>query len=347
MKMQKVTVAIALCNNENYIERCMQSVLNQTYDNTEIIIVDDGSNDCSLEKCEKYTILHNVTVIAKENGGLSSARQTALEKATGDYICFIDADDYIKKTYIENLAEKIIAENADICVCSTEFVDESNNIIPIGVMVYKTSNAVCNLKNANLSEQFNTVNSRFLLSDSWNKMYKTEFLKKSEVRFELPKGFNGTDLVFNHKLYLHRPIYCSIGSAEYIHVIYAKSATHRKRKNLQDGSMCIIDQLIDECKITNNKDVIEKVLPTVYMRLMRKSFQDVYCELNNDKKKLKKEFFEMKRTHREYLKSSHLKVKCFNIKSKALIGFAFALMYCPVLLKPYLYIRMKYSGSDA
>lgn len=347
LKTQRVTIAIALCNNENYIERCMQSVSDQTYSDTEIIIVDDGSKDGSLKKCEKYRETDNVLIIAKENGGLSSARQAALEKSTGEYICFIDADDYLKKTYVEKLMEKITNANADICVCSTEFVDESGNIIPTGTAAYKTSNTICDLKNSNLGEYFETASAAFLLSDSWNKMYKTEFLRKGGVRFELPKGFNGTDLAFNHKLYLHRPVYCSVDSAEYVHVIYSKSATHRKRKKLQEGSMCIVTQLMHESEITNNGEFAENVLPSIYVRLMRKSFQDVFCETVGNKKELNEELKLMLKKHKEFVSESGLNIKCRKIGSLQLRVFAAALMHFNVLLKPYLFLRMKYSGSDA
>lgn len=348
MTLGKVTVAVALCNNAEYVKRCIDSVIAQTYKDIEIIIVDDGSKDDSVKICGEYTGLNGISLIVKENGGLSSARQRALEAATGDYICFIDADDYLEKTYVEHLLRKLVSEAADVCICSTLFLDsDGNKLVKESAAYHSAERASCNIGNDDLNQYFDKYCAEYLLSDSWNKMYRMEFLRKSKVNFELPKGFNGTDLVFNYKLLLHKPQYCSIGSAEYNHIIYSKSATHRKKKRLQEGSMCITDQLINECNITNNQNIIEKILPSVYMRLMRKSFQDVYYELNTDKKELNKEFSVMVKKHREYLKRSHLKVNCFKIKSKALLVFAFALMYAPVLLKPYLYLRMKYSGSEA
>lgn len=347
MTLGKVTVAVALCNNAKYVKRCIDSVIAQTYKNIEIIIVDDGSKDDSVKICEKYTALNGISLIAKENGGLSSARQRALEAATGEYICFIDADDYLEKTYVEHLLRKLVSESADISVCSTVFLDSDGNELIKESEAYRSKDQVTDISKDDLSRHFDKVCTEYFLSDSWNKMYRTDFLRVSKVKFELPKGFNGTDLAFNYKLFLHRPKYCSIESAEYKHVIYSKSATHRKKKRLQEGSMYITDQLIKECYITNNQDIIENVLPSVYMRLMRKSFQDVYYELNNNRKELNKEFSVMVKKQREYLKINHLKVNCFKINSKALSGFAFVLMYAPVLLKPYLYLRMKYSGSEA
>lgn len=348
MSLGKVTVAVALCNNEKYVKRCIDSLIAQSYKDIEIIIVDDGSTDGSVKMCREYTALKGVTLIAKENGGLSSARQCALEAATGDYICFIDADDYLEKTYVEHLLKKLASQAADVCVCSTAFFDSDGEKILKPTKAYRSAESPCrNIEDGDLKRCFDRLCIQYFLSDSWNKMYRTEFLRKSRVKFELPKGFNGTDLVFNYKLLLHKPKYCSIDSAEYVHIIYSKSATHRKNKRLQEGSMCITDQLINECKATNNTEIAEKVLPTVYMRLMRKSFQDVYYELKDNRKELNKEFSAMVQKHREYLKSSNLKISCLRIKPLALFGFSFVLMYCPALLRSYLYVRMRYSGSDA
>ena len=92
----EISVIIAVYNVEDYIKRCLESIVNQTYNNMQIIIVDDGSTDKSSEICDEYALIdQRIEVIHKENGGLSSARNAGIERAKGDYLIFVDSDDYV------------------------------------------------------------------------------------------------------------------------------------------------------------------------------------------------------------------------------------------------------------
>ena len=102
--MKLVSVVIPVYNVEKYVEKCLDSVINQTYQNLEIIIVNDGSTDNSLSVCQKKKLSDSrIKLINKENGGLSSARNAGIECAQGEFICFIDSDDWIELDYIEVL----------------------------------------------------------------------------------------------------------------------------------------------------------------------------------------------------------------------------------------------------
>lgn len=102
MKNYKISVIIPVYNVEKYLKRCLDSVINQAYKNLEIILVDDGSSDGSSDICDKYAKKDNrITVFHKENAGVSSARNIGLENCSGDYISFIDADDWIEKGFYE------------------------------------------------------------------------------------------------------------------------------------------------------------------------------------------------------------------------------------------------------
>lgn len=99
-----VSVIVPVYNSESYLERCVKSLLAQTYSNLEIILVDDGSKDASFQMCSRYSEEdHRVKAFHKENGGSSSARNLGIEKATGDYVAFCDSDDYVEDTMYENL----------------------------------------------------------------------------------------------------------------------------------------------------------------------------------------------------------------------------------------------------
>ena len=104
MKEPKISIIIPVYNVEKYLKRCIKSVLNQDYKNLEIYLVDDGSTDNSGNLCDYYAEIDNrIKVIHKINGGLSSARNAALEKVSGKYLTFIDSDDYVAKNYISIL----------------------------------------------------------------------------------------------------------------------------------------------------------------------------------------------------------------------------------------------------
>ena len=97
-----VTIVIASYNNSKYIARCLDTVVHQTYNNLEIIIIDDGSTDNTKVICQRFMIDRRVHFLEKQNGGLSSSRQLGLEQANGVYISFIDADDYLTPRYVED-----------------------------------------------------------------------------------------------------------------------------------------------------------------------------------------------------------------------------------------------------
>lgn len=113
----RVSIVVPVYNVESYIENCIQSIRQQSYKNLEIILVNDGSSDRSQLICERYCKLDNrVTVINKQNGGLSSARNAGLDIATGDYIAFIDGDDWIDHDYIGSMVDVLENTKSDISV---------------------------------------------------------------------------------------------------------------------------------------------------------------------------------------------------------------------------------------
>ena len=125
-----ISIVLPIYNVENYIEKCMESVLNQTYKNIEIILVDDGSPDNCPIICDQYVKEDNrVKVVHKENGGLSDARNAGIKVANGDYITFIDSDDYVDKDYVEFLYNTIEETDADIAIGGHRVIYDSGKII--------------------------------------------------------------------------------------------------------------------------------------------------------------------------------------------------------------------------
>ena len=127
--MEKVTVVVPVYNAEKYLTECLESIQRQTYSNIEIILVDDGSKDSSPALCDAFQKKDNrIKVVHKMNEGAGKSRNKGIEMATGDYILFVDSDDYIKSDMYQILYENIIKAKADISICDVLMVKENANI---------------------------------------------------------------------------------------------------------------------------------------------------------------------------------------------------------------------------
>lgn len=173
----KISVCIVIYNIEEYLERAILSAINQTYHNLEIILIDDGSTDNCPEICDKYATIDNrIKVVHKENGGVASARNRAIEEATGDYFTFLDGDDYIEPTMYEHMLASLIAEDADMSICRYRQVD-SEGVICDG----ETGDAYI-FDGYELLETFLREDIKYTIQNApWNKLYKRSLI--GDLRF--------------------------------------------------------------------------------------------------------------------------------------------------------------------
>lgn len=339
-KKSLVTIAIALYNNGKYVQRCINSVLNQTYQDLEVIVVNDGSTDDSIEKCKKFYFDKRLTIITQENSGLSVVRQRALDAAKGKYIMFIDADDYLDAECIEKLLSQIETTKSDICVCSTKFIDEDGVELSEYTKQFtykKSQERIVKTENTLQTEYTNYID-QFIMSDSWNKIYRLSFIRREDLSFCLTKGRNGSDTAFNHKILIHSPIITGINYIGYYHVIYKKSAVHRKQKRLQEAFFEIEMQLIAEakkCKVNN----LMQQLSDVYIGMMLTAFQDVYDEEVTSSQNQKEEIEKLVSNHREFVKENKIKIHPFSYTHNTKKIFAFLLKYFPTMLLLFLKFR--------
>lgn len=122
-----ISVIVPVYNVEKYLDKCVDSIVNQTYKNLEIILVDDGSPDNCPKMCDDWARKDKrIRVIHKKNGGVSSARNLGINNANGECIGFVDSDDWIEKKYIQKLYETLIQEGADIALCGCNRVTGTN-----------------------------------------------------------------------------------------------------------------------------------------------------------------------------------------------------------------------------
>ncbi|GAA5819322.1 MAG: Pseudogene of glycosyltransferase [Methanobrevibacter sp. CfCl-M3] len=180
----KVSVVIPVYNTNNiYLEKCLDSVINQTLKDIEIIIINDGSTDDSLKILEKYADIDcRIKIISKINEGLGAARKTGLDNANGEYIYFVDSDDWIFEDALFKLYENAVSNNSDIVILDIYEYDENNKkLSKNGDEIYNVSKYID--KNVDFNNYSFTINEikPFLLNrgfGAWYKFYKHSFLKK-------------------------------------------------------------------------------------------------------------------------------------------------------------------------
>ncbi len=194
-----VTLVIPVYNIEKYISQCIESVIKQTYRNLQIIVVDDGSKDSSAGIILAYQETDNrIIYLKKENGGLSDARNYAYPYIQGDYVIFVDGDDYLEYNAVELLIESAMHNNADIVECA----------------YYQDFSSYKKLKSVSKYEGNDFL--AFGCYAVWNKMYSANLLKKSGVLFL--KGINYEDINFNAKIlpYVKSKTYIDVPLYNYV-----------------------------------------------------------------------------------------------------------------------------------
>lgn len=193
MDDELISVIIPVYNAEKYIRKCIESVLNQTYRNLEIILIDDGSTDNSYSVCQEYNNNSSVKIIHKENEGVSKARNYGIDISNGKYLIFIDADDYISCDMIEKLYKNIKENNADISMCNIIRINEKGQYIDkFNKNIDKKEKKVEILSRDEFIS--NILDYRCYFTYATNKLIKKEVLKK--VRFNEEIHYNEDGVFF-------------------------------------------------------------------------------------------------------------------------------------------------------
>ncbi len=182
-----VSVIVPIYNVDKYLARCIDSILLQTYQNLEIILVNDGSPDKCGEICDAYAQKDNrIVVIHKVNGGLSSARNAGIEKATGNFIAFVDSDDWVDKEYIGKLRDALIENTADMAAC---LFCRTKSEKPQRQFFSK------NIEIITENKFFGVLSEKSYAGYACNKLFKRDIIINNYLRFD-EKIFNGEDFPF-------------------------------------------------------------------------------------------------------------------------------------------------------
>ena len=188
-----LTVVIPIYNVEKYLKRCIESVLSQTWNNYDILLIDDGSTDSSPQICDDYVKTYDfISVIHKENGGLSQARNTGISHAKGEYVYFPDSDDWLEPQTFTELAEVLESQEFDIVSFNREFVKgEEDIIIPKSkvIQVFSGRDAFVQM-----------LKHSYITGFANDKIYKKSLFIDNNILF--PEGKYYEDLGTNYKLFL-------------------------------------------------------------------------------------------------------------------------------------------------
>lgn len=193
MENELLSIIVPVYNAEEFLDRCIESILSQTYKSLDIIVVDDGSSDDSGKICDEYAEKDmRVRVIHKQNGGVSSARNIGIEAARGEYICFVDSDDYLERDYLEVLLEtKRKYPDFDNIWCGFYTVRDYYKNKKETVVAEKDKN----YSFYNLSGIMDLCE-KWLVQMPWNKLFETKKVKENNILFP-PELSLGEDYIFN------------------------------------------------------------------------------------------------------------------------------------------------------
>lgn len=261
--MPKISVIIPVYNVENYIEKCLDSVINQTMKDIEIIIVNDGSKDGSKLKINKYLDKYKdkIKYLEKENGGLSSARNFGMLQATGEYIAFLDSDDYIEDVAYEEMYNIAKKENADMVECDFLWEYPNKTKQDIG-LIYKGQKEML--------EKARVV--------AWNKLIKREIIEKENLEF--PVGLRYEDVEFFYKLvpYLNK---VSFIKKPFIHYLQRENSIANTQNIRTKEIFIVLENVISYYKEKGFYEDYKQELEYIYVRFLLCSSLKRMCKIGD------------------------------------------------------------------
>ena len=288
--MIKVSVIVPVYNVEDYLIECLTSIINQTLKEIEIICIDDCGTDNSINILKEYAKKDDrIKIIShKENKGLGPARNTGIKESKGEYISFIDSDDYISRDYLENLYNTIIKYDTDIVstINIKRVVGEAISLYSININKYLSifqkifkKNHFEGISNANIKdEKENTKNYPFVVA--WNKLYKRSFLLDNDLFFmDIKKGSEDED--FYQRLLLNSPSisYNHKSIYYYRERNYSLTEKYCSDPNFIINNISLMQNSINYCK-EKTPDLLNDLYIRIYELMISKFHQNIYQEDN-------------------------------------------------------------------
>lgn len=274
--MPKVSIIVPVYNVEDYLIRCLDSLVNQTLQDIEIIAVNDGSTDHSGELLQIYQKKYpeKIKVLEKKNGGLSDARNYGIPHATGEYIAFLDSDDYVEFDMYERMYKKAKEEDSDMVECDFIWEYPDRKKIDTGLVYHNKKDMI--------------IYARVV---AWNKLIKRSVLDVAKV--EYPKGLRYEDVEFFYKMV---PYYNKVSFIKepFVHYIQRDSSISNSQNERTKEIFNVLDNVIEYYKEKKLFDEYKVELEYTYTRLLLCSsfFRMIKIDDNDIRKELLKQTWE-------------------------------------------------------
>lgn len=248
-----VSIIIPVYNAQKYLSDCVSSVLNQTYRNLEILLIDDGSTDHSGDICDRYAASDTrIKAYHKKNAGLSFSRNFGIQHSHGDYMMFLDADDFIVPNMIEDLLNICIENAADLCISGFYRVSDQGTIISCKKYNYQIFEKD-QVKNELLPKMIGSRPGRkdCIYSMAWGKLYSSSSVKESHVLFQSERIIKAEDIAFqiDYLPFVQKAVI--INNCYYKHRETSSSVTVKNRKNHLADSIFFHQYMVDKIKFLN------------------------------------------------------------------------------------------------
>jgi glycosyltransferase involved in cell wall biosynthesis len=249
-----ISIIVPVFNVEEYLSRCLETLINQTLREIEIIIIDDGSTDHSVEIIMHYAQNDlRIKVIKQENQGLSGARNSGLTIASGEYIGFVDSDDWVEKNMFETMYLVAKKDNSDICVCDYNIVYEDKVI----TNYLKLSDGYLQIEEDNLEKYWIENRCSVVV---WNKIYKKSIIDEFSVFFESKLEIFSEDTLFNLYYILHTKVVSSIAGSYYNYFQRSNSIMNSTKPDFLKKELNLVEKFRNYSADYNNKKAIETIL---------------------------------------------------------------------------------------
>lgn len=271
MKDTLVSIVIPIYNVERYLDRCMNSIFNQTYKNLEIILVDDGSPDNCPNMCDAWAKKDKrIKVVHKKNAGLGMARNTGIENATGDYICFFDSDDYVELNTIELGLKSAEKYNSDIIMWGLKQFNSKNEIIfeqfPSLSKEYYSNDEILDYILPNvLSFDPETGKKQGLNMSAWGSMYSMNLINRISFRFVSEREYISEDFYSLLKLYKDVNRFSIVKKPLYNYFVNDQSLTHVYDPNRFNRISYCFKGMLDICNQFNYSKEISNGVNSLYI----------------------------------------------------------------------------------
>ena len=251
--MELISVIVPIYNVQSYLKQCVESLINQTYKNIEIILVNDGSTDKSGEIAKQLkNIDDRIKLIDKKNEGLGYARNSGLNIAKGNYVIFIDSDDYVAREMIEDLYDELKKNNSDTCLGGFKQVDDSGKIL----FIEEYRSQVITGRDIYFNLLPKMLGSAPEKSDSirmsvWNGIYSMDIIKKNNIKFPSEREYISEDIIFDMEYYKYCNSVTITNTSYYYYRLNYSSLTKRYKSNRFELSK-ILYKYIESELLKNN-----------------------------------------------------------------------------------------------